>query len=193
MLTFDFCPSGTDNEAFKAEGIDFSGHSFTVAGRVSPEADGVLRLEWKTLYPKGDTFYYSGTLVDEYTITGWLGRSVDFFQWQFALKKIPAEYMIYRPRPHDLGLPPPVWPSISAFMSPDARPTATVADRGSMAYLVSDEHADQLETNSVDKMEANGDPQENAGAKTDTVSEPEDCTTEEVFIGSQAAANTDDG
>ena len=189
MLTFDFRPSDTGNEDFKAEGVDFRGDSFTVIGMVEPEADGVLRLEWKKLYPKGDIFYYSGTLVDEYTITGWLGHSVDYFEWQFVLKKIPAEHMIYRPRPRTLDLLPPPRPLRSVSISPYLHPRAASVDGGSETHLILDEHAD--ETSDADKLKADGDAQTDSGPKTDTLSEPEDRTDDKGSVNPEAAASTD--
>ncbi|KAM5542283.1 hypothetical protein V8D89_004156 [Ganoderma adspersum] len=181
-------PPITDNEDFKAEGVEFWGDSFTVTGMVEPEEDGVFRLEWKKLYPDGDIFYYFGTLIDECTITGWLGQSVEYFPWQFFLKKIPAEHMIYRPSPHTLGLLPPPLPSTPAFMPPTAHPTAVGTNGGSTAHPISDEHAD--ETSNADKMEADGDAPGDAGLNIDTPSEPEDRTDDEASGGPEAAAST---
>ncbi|KAI1785573.1 hypothetical protein LXA43DRAFT_899499 [Ganoderma leucocontextum] len=107
MLSFRFHLSHADNEDFTAEGVEFDGDSYTVRGHVARETGGMPQVEWTVKYPGGYDVRYFGSLTDEFTIMGCRSISEYDMDWQFVLKKIPAEYMIYRPSPYTLNLPTP--------------------------------------------------------------------------------------
>ena len=131
MLSLHFHLSHADNEDFTAAGVEFDDDPFTVTGRVGSEAHSRLEVEWTVKYPGSYEVYYFGHLTDEFTIMGSCGVSVYDLDWQFVLKKIPAEYMTYRPSPYTLG-----------YSSPEQSPYAYSRGMGtkgdSIAHSISD-------------------------------------------------------
>ena len=106
MLSFRFhlSPADNDNEDITAEGIDFDGSPFIVTGRVGAGVHGgALGVEWTVKHAGSYDVCYFGRLIDEFTIMGCHGVSMYDIDQSFVLKKIPAEYMLYRPSPHVLG------------------------------------------------------------------------------------------
>lgn len=106
MLSLHFHYSTKEGEDFTACGIEFDGDPFEISGTCEQDEDGVVQVQWTISYPGDMRIYYTGTLVDEYTIMG--RRSYDNpddFDWHFVLKKIPDEYMTFRPSPLQLQVP----------------------------------------------------------------------------------------
>ena len=204
MLTFHFHLSDSDNSDFTSKGVqpEFDGDPFTVTGIVKPDPDGaVLKCEWKKKYSETDIVYYFGTLVDEYTIVGWIGISIYDLDLQFVLKKIPAEYMIYRPSPHALGEPlPPRPPILSPDQSPTSHPTNGSSNEGSRAHSVP--VIDIGETKGeVDVTDGDASPEAGGGVDTnneatvgvaqDVISTSDETADVVVDIGSEIVASPD--
>ena len=106
MITLHFHHSTQENEDFTASGYDFDGEEFIVRGTLDSES---LEIKWTITYGADFDVYYTGRLVDEYTIVGTRASgAIENVDFSFVMKKIPAEYLIYRPSPmrletHDKG------------------------------------------------------------------------------------------
>ena len=100
MLSLYFHCSNQDGEDFTASGIDFDGDAFKVSGTYTAVEDGLPEVKWTIHYGKELKVYYTGRLVDEYTIVGTRAyANPEDYDWSFVMKKIPEEHMIFRPPP----------------------------------------------------------------------------------------------
>lgn len=98
MLSLHFHYSNAEERSFCASGTEFDGDSYEVVGTYSEEEDG-LHLVWTMSYPGDFARQYRGRVVDEYTIIGTRDSNEGYGDWEFILKKIPPEFMLFRPRP----------------------------------------------------------------------------------------------
>ena len=190
MLSFRFhlSPADNDDEDFAADGVDFDGSPFTVTGRVSPVVHRgvqVLEVEWTVKYTGSDDVCYFGRLVDEFTIMGSRGVSVYDIDWSFVLKRVPAEYMLYRPSPYVLGHAPLSEVSLSPYSNPASMSTR----EGSMTPSIL--NVDIGETRAdADEVAGTGDPETTAAAHlTDGGVGPAICASQEM--SSDSASNSD--
>lgn len=102
MLTLRFHYTGTGERTLRATGIDFDNDTFEALGTCSTAEDGSISVTWTIFYPGDNNVYYTGRLDDEFTISGrfaYRPEGVANSHDGFILKKVPAEYMIFRPPP----------------------------------------------------------------------------------------------
>ena len=112
MLSLHLHVDSDNHNSFIASGVEFDGDPFSIAGKCFLGEDDIICVNFTMSYPGDLQVSYYGRLIDQYTIVG--DRSYgneDAKDWTFVLKKIPAQYMIYRPAPEVL-------------IDPSARPRA---------------------------------------------------------------------
>ncbi|KAL1940585.1 hypothetical protein VTO73DRAFT_8020 [Trametes versicolor] len=99
MLSLRFHYSDKEGENFMGSGVEFDGDRYTISGTCEVDEAGQVSMSFSMTY--GDlVIYYSARLLDEFTLEGWRGYEPDQLDdWQFVLKKVPAEQMFFRPSP----------------------------------------------------------------------------------------------
>lgn len=102
MLSLRFHYSDKEGEDFMGSGIEFDGDRYAISGTCKVDEAGEVSMSFSMTY--GDlVIYYSARLLDEFTLEGWRGYEPDQLDdWQFVLKKVPAEQMFFRPSPQVL-------------------------------------------------------------------------------------------
>ena len=104
MLSLHFHYGNAEDHSFHASGVDFNAEGYYVRGFYDiGDDDNVTYLTWTMTYPGDYVRQYRGRLMDEYTIIGTRDANHGYQDWDFILKKIPPEIMLFRPPPSKFG------------------------------------------------------------------------------------------
>lgn len=99
LLSLYFHVSHAEGEDFNATGTEYDDEDFTVSGTCSTDDAGCINVKFTINYEIDHPRYYTGQLVDKYTIVGTRGVSEDWQPDNFVFKRTPADILCYRP-PH---------------------------------------------------------------------------------------------
>ncbi|KAI0666294.1 hypothetical protein C8Q78DRAFT_1072526 [Trametes maxima] len=110
---------------FVCEGTDYEGSEYIVNGSCTAAEDGRVHVEWCMEYDGDEVLYFDGLILDEWTLSGRQSYDRDRPEDVFLiLKKVPAEYLSFRPSPLELNSQPYPFADQVGDVTPEERARA---------------------------------------------------------------------